>query len=943
MSKPASTSCPFCEKQGLPILPLRYAVARTDFDEALPHWQALDLPSGTGGGVTDIRLPDESAKYTTRLLRPGYLYVFNEARGEWKAYLVTTLGYLYEFDIENVTPPDADDIEFSCFRTGEEFVARCITVPDARNATKLWLGFSPTAWTAAVLARHRKQAYRERHMRVIDVQQWVGGNSGQPHTAEFTRLTTVVNEFARAGVEREARQALPTLRQMHDPETGEQRMVTDLPADEVWAYPTFNFSPHEFHGFGHEAEGLVAWAEKAADNLGVPAMLVILDDPTAITMELGALMGARLSDFLAQDSLQRPLAISSLVASLEEAIRNNAELDQIRSAQNRAVWKAHPWNHPLYIGVRDGRTALVQHHERRLRSDRAYKAQWDAKLEAARQQAADGLTDDYLEDVAEKAWRKYQDKLQPGEPEHWLQTVYQPQLEAYDQQVLVPLAHAHQSWLRSPATLASLECNHDDADGESGAGYVQSLLLCIQDTQQNKICFDNYADWLSANASDPKNLLQRALLHNQREVIEALDGAVPGSGLTKEALPKVEWHRLIRLYRGSLTHVSVGGQTLAAQLLVALGGPIMKVLDGMVDHTVGRTLVALGVIAHAPIIPVSHAGTVDQAMDVMVGLMKQVNPDGLGDVDADLLKRRLEIRSRGKRKVIQNRGPDGRFAPGEVRLRVDRFAIGQLDGKGGAAERADRAALAVLSMDEWPRNGIARFRAMFGTDSRLAVVGLILQAIGANQIAGKLDETMAHRRVESTWRFRSSVVAIIGGVGQLFHDGIINGSKAGSVRLARAAGSMWNKALGLMSRVAGFAAGAIIAVVDFGNAISEIRKRNVGMFWLYAASAVVGVGAAAALGGLLGATIFGLSATGVGLVLVLIGIAIALTIDFFKTDELQEWAERCFFGALGAEKRYQDLEQEMAQFDVVMKALGPKKKEEDAGGEEAPDLVPSAG
>ena len=67
MSKPASTSCPFCEKQGLPILPLRYAVARTDFDEALPHWQALDLPSGTGGGVTDIRLPDESAKYTTGL------------------------------------------------------------------------------------------------------------------------------------------------------------------------------------------------------------------------------------------------------------------------------------------------------------------------------------------------------------------------------------------------------------------------------------------------------------------------------------------------------------------------------------------------------------------------------------------------------------------------------------------------------------------------------------------------------------------------------------------------------------------------------------------------------------------------------------------------------------------------------------------------------------
>src|SRR5690606_16325121 len=328
----------------------------------------------------------------------------------------------------------------------------------------------------------RKQAYRERHMRAIDVQQWVGGNSAQAHTAEFTQLTAVVNEFARAGVEREARPPLPTLRQARDPDTGELQIVTDMPEIEIWAYPAFSFSPHEFHGFGHEAQGLMAWAERAAGSLGASAMLVILDDPAAVTMELGALMAARLNEFLAQDPLQRPLAISSLVASLEEAIRNNAEFEEIRRAENRAVWKAHPWNHPFYIGVRDGRNGLVQHHERRLRSDSAYRAQWEAKLGAAREQASDALTDDDIKDAGDKAWKRYEGKLQPGEPERWLQTVYQPQLEAYDQQVLVPLAHAHQAWLRAPATLASFDCNHDETDGDSGAGYVQSLLLCIQDT-----------------------------------------------------------------------------------------------------------------------------------------------------------------------------------------------------------------------------------------------------------------------------------------------------------------------------------------------------------------------------------------------------------------------------------------------------------------------------
>ena len=938
MTEPASASCPFCEKKGLPILPLRYAVARTDYDDANPGWKALELSSGFGAGVTGIALPEESARYTNRLLRPGYLYVFNEARGEWKAYVVTELGYLYEFDIKNTTPPDAHEIEFSCFRTGEEFVARCITVPDAENATQLWLGFSDTAWTQDVWARHRRQAYRERHMRVVDVQQWVKGGTGQPHTAVFSRLGEVVNEFARTGAERGAR--VPPSSQCHerDPETGELR--TTLPAIEVWAYPTFNFSPHRFHGFKHEAEGLVAWAERAAEPAGAPAMMVALNDPVGIAMELAGLMAARLNEFLAQDSLQRPLAVSALVDALEEAIRNNAELEELRKVKRKAVWRAHPWNHPFYIGVRDGRNELVNLHEQRLRSDSEYRKEWEAKLEAAEQTAVDGLTDDDLEVAADKAWKKYRAKLQPGEPELWRQQTYQPKLETYDQKVLVPLAQAHQSWLRSPVTTACFECNHDDADGDSGVGYVQTLLLCIQDTQQNQICFDNYVEWLSAKTAEPGNLLQRALLHNQQKVIEALDEAVPGAGLPKEALPSVKWGKLISLYRSSLNHVNEGGQNLAAQLLVAVGGPVMKVVDGMIDHTVGRLLVAMGIISHAPILPLTYAGTVDQALGVMVDLMKQVNPEALGDVDADLLKRRLEIRSRGSRQVTQTRGADGRFSAGQVSLRMDRFALGQLDGAGTPVEIADRAALTVLKMDQWPKNGMARFRAMFGTNARLAVVGLIMQVVSAKQVAGKLDEAMAHRRVEDNWRFRSSIAAIVGGVGNLLHDGIVNGAKAGSVRLGKAASSMWNKALGVISRGLGFAAAGIIAVFDVMSGIQEAKKGNQGVMALYFLSAGAGIGAALLFSGLLGATVLGLSASGVGIILVIVGIAIALLIELFKTNELQEWMERCLFGTLEKGKRYQDFEQEMEQFDVAMKALGLKtdgdETEDELGAAPAP-------
>ncbi|MDH5822332.1 T6SS effector BTH_I2691 family protein [Luteimonas sp. RD2P54] len=928
MTEPAAPRCPFCEKTGLPILPLRYAVARTDYDGTRPSWKALELPAGFGDGVTGTALPSELARYTSRLLRPGYLYVFNEVRGEWKAYLVTGLGYLYEFDIETTTPPDADQIEFSCFRTGEEFIARCITIPDAASAGRVWLGFSDTAWTADVLARHKRQAYRERHMRAVDVGQWVGGNTNQPHTAEFAQLEAVVNEFAKEGVDHGQAPPPPTARYVTDPETGETFLQNDLPEVTIMGYPAFGFSPHRFHGFKHETPGLLEWAEQAAAPYA--PMLVALPDPVGITMELAALMGARLNEFLEQDELQRPLAVSALLDSLKEAIRNNAGMDALRKAERDAEWRAHSWNYPYYISVRDGRNDLVNRHLDRLKNDRKYKQAWENKLKAARQAAADGLDADDLEEAADDAWNKYRKKLQDNEPENWRRTVFQPQLEDYDQQYLVPLAKAHQEWLRSEACAGAFECNHDEADADSGAGYVQTLLLCMQDTQQNKICFDNYQEWLEANTSDSRNLLQRALAYNQKDILEEWDKAVPSGGFPANQLPSMPWRSLIGLYGRSLRHLDAGGKNLVAQLITAVGGPIMKVLDTMIDQTAGRLLVALGVVAESSIEVIQHVGKLDDALDVVVAWMKELNPDALGDIDAGLLKRQLEVQSRGRRQSGRVRDAQGRITAGRVTLRVNRFALKQIEGGLVGDEAAARASRTVLRMDEWPKNGLARFRRMFDSNARLAVVGLILQVVGARKMAAGMDESMAHQRTESVWRFRSSMAAIVGGVGNLIHDGIVNGAKAGSVKLARAASSTWTKALGVISRGLGVVAAGLIAVLDARNAVLEQQKGNVGMMWLYTFSAIAGFGAALLFSGWLGATVFGLSASGVGIILVLVGIAIALLIDFLKNNELQDWMERCLFGAIEKGKRYQELAEEMREFELAMKALGLNPEEEES-------------
>ena len=63
--------CEICDQVGLPILPLRYAISRTDVKEM---WQGPALGGAFGKDVTSIALPPNEARYTLRLARQGYLY-----------------------------------------------------------------------------------------------------------------------------------------------------------------------------------------------------------------------------------------------------------------------------------------------------------------------------------------------------------------------------------------------------------------------------------------------------------------------------------------------------------------------------------------------------------------------------------------------------------------------------------------------------------------------------------------------------------------------------------------------------------------------------------------------------------------------------------------------------------------------------------------------------
>lgn len=355
------TGCPFCEKKGLPILPLRYAVARNDFNRTKDP-QAPKLAPPFGAGVDDIALP-AGLQYTMRLLRAGYLYVFNAARGSWDGYVVTEKSYLYPFvtglkhdllkamdpnkpqSIDSLLQPPSDKIEFSCRREPDHpHLARCVMIPNADAADQVKMVFSDTAWTKRLWHEHATNAKvskdgptRQKQMRELSLAKWRGGSV--KHADDLSKLAERVAE---------------ALYHWQAPEETKPKKPGMLEEVVVFPHEALRYSPHSTYGMKQQVPDLIAWAQAQAARAGMRPMLVALDDPVGITMELASLMSYRLEMFMQRPDLQRPLAISSLLGSLEEAIRNQAELNKIKTVQDEAALKLEYWRNIPYYGGGEG-------------------------------------------------------------------------------------------------------------------------------------------------------------------------------------------------------------------------------------------------------------------------------------------------------------------------------------------------------------------------------------------------------------------------------------------------------------------------------------------------------------------------------------------------------------------------------------------------------------
>ena len=134
-----SYQCMACERQGLPILPLRRAL----------------VPDARPGCVTTVAGSlHVSAKMGLRTLRMGYLYVLLDQQ-VWHAYEVSEQGHLRRFNPYEPSDGLPASLPEKCVNENHDIPSSFLNIDTDRYGTA-WLAFSSDAWPVSVLNAYKK-------------------------------------------------------------------------------------------------------------------------------------------------------------------------------------------------------------------------------------------------------------------------------------------------------------------------------------------------------------------------------------------------------------------------------------------------------------------------------------------------------------------------------------------------------------------------------------------------------------------------------------------------------------------------------------------------------------------------------------------------------------------------------------------------------------------
>jgi hypothetical protein len=514
--------CAFCDKVGLLLMPARYAIAPLAM--GLPPisapMQVEDVAQSVGKGKKQDVTLHGSAQYTSRLLRSGYLYVYDEKRDRMDSYWITDDGYYMRFPAEAGVPAEARSV-IPCSFEGHRELAGCIAISDAENAGIVWLGYSDVQWTRSVIEAHRGakgKSLRQLHMREFDAGGWAktrrtsagksaaAGRGSTPHAVPMSELASTISEYA-------------------------QSKPAQSPAFTPLSAP--NYRLH-----AGKAEGVQSACRRRSPQL--QGAIVALDDPAGVAQDLAALINWHQERLL--DTRVAKDKYGAGYGTYPTTYRNLLSLDG-------AIKSLHTSNNEkVKMQVFADAAALADYMKLSYEVAREQRTPGALKqanpVDAARQQQLDAVMRDpspaRIRAAQDESWNTYLARIKQTPYATWANEFRAASDQLHKEHIEV-LARAHAAWMQSNLLSNKLDCTHDGKDALSGDVFAETLQRCIAATQQISGCADVYLQWLKGDITEKTNLLLRALVLRQDELITAM-AATP---LDQASVP---WLTLIDQY-----------------------------------------------------------------------------------------------------------------------------------------------------------------------------------------------------------------------------------------------------------------------------------------------------------------------------------------------------------------------------------------------------------
>ncbi|WBS02752.1 hypothetical protein OU994_00150 [Pseudoduganella sp. SL102] len=809
--------CNMCGREGVLIYPLRYAVACPNGASNVP-----DLPANFR--VDNAPSSIAPAKYTLRSLRSGYLYTYDEKRRQLKAYIVFENGGLWEFPVNHPPNFDANHTPQPCTDPVDISLSRCVDIihTEADPAGYFWVGWSNSRWTKRLISKVNEKNWRLLHMQCIDVPAMLSGPV--PHASSFLSTLDSIPQFCLSSEQMRLAFKFSTY------DIGKELLI------KKWARRTSLV----FERYSSTHSGYV----------------IALNDPIGVLADLSELIIPTVHSGFNENSY-RAKVVSNMILATEAAYKS--DFLSRDAEEKRMEIEGSP--NPIINSKYKYKNFLGRMSPKKPEVSRKVQATADAEKSWKDLICPDGRP--ILNEVTLREWQpKYNLALEKFKP-------------TGDR-----LASIHAEWLRCVQLCNWMNGVHDDANINSGVNYRENLAQCIGYGIASEHCAGVLTKWLgSADPSDMKNLYARALLFNNKALI---DYTVPR--LKDSDIP---WEGIFNVYKKA---VELAGQSSPLnafdRLLLATANIISENATNLQNRPM-HNLVVVGLSLTAEVPVRTSALTVG-------GIQSWIVSETMGRVpNENLFCLNSEARRVAEDILAQRRNNSANFA-----LQLDMAKL----------QQEGRITSNVVNVIDIP--SIGSIEGWFSSSTtpvefRLGVVAIILQMIALSFSLRDLHKSDDASRFET--RLKSALAAV--SLASSLVEVAMATVKASSLHpLSMYINTHWGFAarnsrhLGVAARVVGGAIGVIAGCIDVYKGFMAFKSGDKVLGTVQATAGAAGI----ALGIL---TIAGFVA--IGWVLVF-AVVVGFIIPALSPSSLQQWLGRCYFGV--ENPKYRSLDDEISAF-----------------------------